>query len=61
MVLAAAVRWRATSSPHRISLEWLTDGDHSFKPRKSSGVSEAQNWQQAVEAADRFCRGLLSP
>lgn len=45
----------------RISLEWLTDGDHSFKPRKSSGVSEAQNWQQAVEAADRFCRGLLSP
>ena len=44
-----------------ISLEWLTDGDHSFKPRKSSGVSEAQNWQQAVEAADRFCRGLLSP
>ena len=44
-----------------ISLQWLADGDHSFKPRKSSGVSEAQNWQQAVEAADRFCRGLLNP
>ena len=44
-----------------ISLQWLADGDHSFKPRKSSGVSEAQNWQQAVEVADRFCRSLLSP
>ena len=44
-----------------ISLQWLPDGDHSFKPRKSSGLSEAQNWQQAVAAADRFCRGLLSP
>ena len=44
-----------------ISLQWLPDGDHSFKPRKSSGVSEAQNWQQAVAEADRFCRGLLSP
>ena len=44
-----------------VSLQWLADGDHSFKPRKSSGVSEAQNWQQAVEAADRFCRGLLNP
>ena len=43
-----------------IRLQWLADGDHSFKPRKSSGLSEAQNWQQAVEAADDFCRGLLS-
>ena len=42
-----------------ISLEWLTDGDHSFKPRKSSGVSEAQNWQQAVEAAENFFSGLV--
>ena len=43
-----------------IRLQWLADGDHSFKPRKSSGLSEAQNWQQAVEAADDFCRALLS-
>jgi predicted alpha/beta-hydrolase family hydrolase len=44
-----------------IDVQWLPDGDHSFKPRKSSGLSEAQNWQQAVAAADRFCCSLLSP
>jgi len=28
---------------------WLTDGDHSFKPRKSSGVTEQENVQRAAE------------
>ena len=31
-----------------IRLHWLEDGEHSFKPRKASGRTEAENWQEAV-------------
>jgi len=31
-----------------ISLAWVPDGDHSFKPRKSSGLTQEQNWDDAV-------------
>jgi len=44
----------------RIAVGWLPDGDHSFKPRKASGVTEAQNWVAAVEQADDFCRQVLA-
>ena len=44
----------------RISLGWLPDGDHSFKPRKASGFTEVQNWVAAVEQADGFCRQVLA-
>jgi len=37
-----------------IRVEWLTDGDHSFKPRSSSGVTELQNLASATEAICRF-------
>lgn len=37
-----------------IKLLWLTDGDHSFKPRKASGHTEQQNWEQAVAAVAGF-------
>lgn len=37
-----------------ITMEWLPDGDHSFKPRKSSGVTEAQNISRAVDAVAAF-------
>jgi predicted alpha/beta-hydrolase family hydrolase len=37
-----------------IRIEWLPDGDHSFKPRKSAGVTEADNIQHAIEAAATF-------
>lgn len=37
-----------------VSLHWLPDGDHSFKPRKSSGVTESQNWAQALQAITAF-------
>lgn len=37
-----------------IRLHWLEDGDHSFKPRKASGRTEAANWQEAVEAIIAF-------
>ena len=38
----------------QLELAWMPDGDHSFKPRKSSGHSEASNWALAIEAMDRF-------
>jgi uncharacterized protein len=41
-----------------ITLVFLEDGDHSFKPRKSSGRTFEQNFTQAVETIAEFCRGL---
>ena len=38
-----------------IRLEWLEDGDHGFKPRKASGRTEQQNWEQALNAIQAFC------
>lgn len=37
-----------------IKFHWLTDGDHSFKPRKSSGRTEKENWDEAVEEVAQF-------
>jgi len=41
-----------------IHVQWLEDGDHGFKPRKKSGRTEDQNWQEAIDAIDAFARGL---
>ncbi len=43
----------------QLQLRWIPDGDHSFKPTRSSGLSEAGNWALAVDHADRFCREQL--
>jgi len=37
-----------------IKLHWLEDGDHSFKPRKASGRTEQQNWDEGIAAVARF-------
>jgi uncharacterized protein len=37
-----------------IRVEWLPDGDHSFKPRASSGVTEGENVDQAIASAAKF-------
>lgn len=37
-----------------VSVHWLTDGDHGFKPRKSSGASEQGNLCQAAERIKDF-------
>jgi predicted alpha/beta-hydrolase family hydrolase len=34
--------------PSGAKVMWLQDGDHDFKPRKSSGLSQAQHCQQAA-------------
>ena len=44
-----------------IRLEWMEDGDHSLKPRKSSGFTEAQHIAHAVDAAVAFIRNLQFP
>jgi len=37
---------------------WIADGEHSFKPRKSSGRTWAQNLDAASAAVLAFLRGL---
>lgn len=37
-----------------IRVEWLTDGDHSLKPRMSSGATEEGNLQRAIELSAAF-------
>jgi uncharacterized protein len=49
-----------TLSP-RIRVHWIEDGDHSLKPRKSSGRTEAQNLAEAMAAVAAFVRGEGQP
>ena len=37
-----------------ITLNWLEDGDHGFKPRKASDLTEAGNWHSAIRAIAEF-------
>jgi predicted alpha/beta-hydrolase family hydrolase len=41
-----------------VRVEWLPDGDHSFKPRKASGRTEQQNLQAAVDLVAEFVKSL---
>jgi predicted alpha/beta-hydrolase family hydrolase len=41
-----------------VTVEWITDGDHSFKPRKSSGKTEPENWQTALDEIVAFLESL---
>lgn len=41
-----------------IELQWLPDGDHSFRPRKLSGRTESQNISDAVAAVAAFVARL---
>ena len=42
----------------KIRLHWLPDGDHGFKPRKKSGRTEQQNWDEALDAFIGFTESL---
>lgn len=37
---------------------WLSDGDHSFKPRKSSGVTEKESFELAIRNVINFIDDL---
>ncbi len=41
-----------------IQLHWLPDGDHSFKPRKISGRSQADNWNDVIQTAAEFAKNV---
>jgi predicted alpha/beta-hydrolase family hydrolase len=45
----------------QIQLHWIANGDHSFKPTRSSGLSEVGNWAAAVDHCDGFLRQHLNP
>lgn len=38
----------------RIRMHWIPDGDHSFKPRKASGLDQATNLRSSIEAVAHF-------
>ncbi|GMM88210.1 alpha/beta fold hydrolase [Vibrio fortis] len=42
-----------------VAVEFIPDGDHSFKPRKSSGHTEQQNIALAVEKLAKFIKGAI--
>lgn len=41
-----------------IRLHWLEDGNHDFTPRKASGRTEEENWNEAVDIISAFVTGL---
>ena len=41
-----------------VRVAWLDDGDHSFKPRKTSGRTEQQNWEAALDEIVTFLETL---
>jgi len=45
---------KAVSLDDKVQLSWLPDGDHSFVPRKRSGVSFAQNMSTTTQASMDF-------
>lgn len=40
--------------PKTIRIEWLKDGDHSYKPRASSGITLDEQLQRAIDLAAKF-------
>jgi predicted alpha/beta-hydrolase family hydrolase len=42
----------------KIQVHWLTDGDHSFKPRKASGKSLDDNTEEAITCITKFLDAL---
>lgn len=47
-----------TLSP-QAQLGWIPSGDHSFKPPRSSGLSEAEYWATAMALSDGSLRQVL--
>ena len=44
----------------KVKVQWLTDGDHGFKPRKSSGVTLEENIETAIGLTAEFIERHLS-
>ncbi|MDP5210046.1 alpha/beta fold hydrolase [Microbulbifer sp. 2205BS26-8] len=39
---------------HAVEIAWLEDGDHDFKPRRASGLTQARHWQSAQAVVAQF-------
>lgn len=44
--------------PRSIQVHWLDDGDHDFKPRKVSGRTQIELWEEACSTIDDFAARL---
>jgi len=40
----------------QVRVHWLPDGDHSFKPRSSSGRTQDENWRETISVIADFVR-----
>lgn len=49
----------AMTFPANFSFHWLADGDHGFKPRAASGLTEEQNIKNAADHAAAFLTTLV--
>ncbi len=45
--------------PRRLKIQWLPDGDHSFKPRKSSGLTLDENLAVAIASVAKFAKRVI--
>jgi predicted alpha/beta-hydrolase family hydrolase len=50
---------KTLSMPKQPNFVWLTDGDHSLKPRKKSGITELENRQIAASSTVQFIKKIL--
>ena len=49
---------QAMKNPRRFKKKWVSDGDHSFKPRKASGLTVDDNLSEAVNSVACFLKAL---
>lgn len=50
---------KSVQLPESVTVTWVKSGDHSFKPLKSSGVTEQDNIRFAIEQAALFIKQQL--
>jgi len=43
-----------------VQVKWIEDGDHSFKPRKTSGRTGLGNWEAALDEVAAFLETALA-
>ena len=48
----------ALAFPPKVKIKWAEDGNHDLSPRKSSGRTQEQNWQEALDAVVKFLSRL---
>jgi predicted alpha/beta-hydrolase family hydrolase len=44
--------------PSTIAVQWLADGNHSLEPRRTSGRTTADNWNEAMDRIAEFSHSV---